>query len=104
MWWPYQVAAAVVVASINSMFRHYGMNYKTMIISMVVIAAAQILYAKSYTQAPSFIQPWFIGTASLAICGLLSSIILFDGVIGMRHYTGIIFILSGAYMLMGKVL
>lgn len=88
-WVIYQVIACVLVACANAIFKAYGINLQTWLCAIGIATASQFCFGKSFSLAPSLFQPWIIGNIVLALCGLLFSIFVFDGVLAFRHYIGL---------------
>jgi ABC-type enterochelin transport system permease subunit len=66
-------------------------------VGIQVIAAP--LFILSYTKSPSFLQPWFLGTATIALLGFLASLIFFGETIVILKILGAALALAGAVLL-----
>ena len=98
-WVIYQIVACVLVSSINAIFRKYGINLGTWLSALGISMASQFCFGKSFSLAPNIFQPWVLGNLVLGICGLLFSILVFDGVLGVRQYLGLVLALIAGFLL-----
>lgn len=78
MWWILQIAACAVVIAADMYARRYGWSLQ----SYLVVVGANACFAswafiRSFELAPSFMTVWFIGSAALALFGLLGSVLFF---------------------------
>ena len=105
MWWIFQIIAVICVTAALAFGRWYGLNYpgQGIFIPWATKVGIEFLAAyafiKSFTMAPSFFQPWFLGTAFLALAGFLGSLMFFGETIGMVKICGAVLSLVGAALL-----
>jgi hypothetical protein len=104
-WWLYQIVACVFVTVGLTYGRWYGdhnPNAGVLVpwaaISVMEIAAA-LCFLKSYITAPSFFQPWFLGTAVISLLGLIPSLFLFNEVPNIIHIFGAVLAIAGSVLL-----
>ncbi len=93
-----QLMGCFVLAFALAYTRYVGFGIQ----SYIVYVAAQVMFVGwllpySYGHAPNLFAPWFIGTATMSIAGLMLNYFWFHDPISMRNWIGIIFILIGAY-------
>ena len=103
MWWILQIIGAVGITIALMFARWYGINYGGIFIPWIVKVLMEIIVAysfiKSYAIAPTFFQPWFLSSATLALFGLLGSVIFFGETIGIIKFFGAALCLIGAALL-----
>jgi hypothetical protein len=91
------VTAALIFA------RWYGLNYTGTLIPWSVKVGIEpfvaLCFIKSYFLAPTFFQPWFLGTVLLALFGFLGSLIFFGETISIIKICGAVLSLIGAALL-----
>jgi len=102
MWWSTQIIACVLITVVNVGFRYYGFSFWPIFVGVLVCIPVEICFAKSYSIAPSFFQAWFFGTILLTVFGFVISLLVFDGVVSVRHYFGLVLATVGAYLLVLK--
>jgi hypothetical protein len=95
-----QIVGCLIMAISLAYTRDVGFGIK----SYLVFVAAQVmfigwLFPYSYGHAPNLFAPWFIGSSSMAIFGLLISYFWFGDVISVRNYIGIGTVFLGTYLL-----
>ena len=99
-WWILQIVGSVGVYFALIPGKKYGLcwrSYLTYLFFASTICGWTFL--KSYETAPSFFQPWFVGTALLALIGYLGSIFYFKESTCALYNFGAIITLIGACML-----
>ena len=103
MWWIAQILAIFIIAAVHTFNRWASIENMSFIIRWLANvggqAAAAPLFILSYSLAPTFFQPWFLGTAILAILGCVASFILFAEVITITKILGAALALAGAVLL-----
>jgi multidrug transporter EmrE-like cation transporter len=57
------------------------------------------MFIKSYALAPTIFQPWFLGTAAIAILGFVGSLIFFGEALTIVKILGAALALAGAVLL-----
>jgi len=102
-WWITQVIAICGVTLIHTFNRWAGQKSLSFFIKLLVNTGAQItiapLFIISYCLAPSFFQPWFLGTVLIAVFGFVVSIIFFKEVIIPIKVIGAVLGLIGSVLL-----
>lgn len=100
LWWILQVLACVFVYIALVPSRTLGLCWKSYLFYITIsITTCSWMFLKSFEMAPSFIQPWFIATASLALCGFLGSLFYFGEAVSVTNYVGAVISLIGAALL-----
>ena len=103
MWWVLQVLAILCVSGTLTFARWYGLAYTGILVPWAVKVSiefvAAFLFIKSYTLAPTFLQPWFLGSACLALFGFVASFLIFHDVITITHLIGCILCIIGGILL-----
>ena len=103
MWWIVQILAVFIVTAIHTFNRWASIEGMSFTIRWLANvggqAAAAPLFILSYSLAPTFFQPWFIGTAVIAILGFVTSFIFFAEVITITKLIGAALALAGAVLL-----
>jgi len=100
LWWILQLVgcAGVYIAFVPS--RTLGLCWKSYLFYLILaITTFSWMFLKSFETAPSFFQAWFVGTASLALCGFLGSLFYFGETISTVNYAGATISLIGAVLL-----
>ena len=67
-----------------------------MIIESLIVAYPIL---KSYMIAPTFFQPWFLGTSLLALSGFILSYFVFHDPVNLLQYIGAVFCIIGSILL-----
>ena len=104
-WWLYQIVACIFVVVGLTYGRWYGEHNPGagILIPWIVVASMEVLAAlfflKSYITAPSFFQPWFLGTVVIALLGLGSSLVVFHEIPNIIHIFGAVLALAGSVLL-----
>jgi hypothetical protein len=100
MWWILQILGSIGVYFALVPGKKYGLCWKSYL-TYVFFATTVCgwMFLKSYETAPSFFQPWFLGTALLALIGFLASIFYFEETISIVNYVGAAFGIMGSIML-----
>lgn len=103
MWWILQILGVVGVAFMQAFNRWasqvkipFRLIWMVDVIIEIIVAPA---FIKSYAIAPSLFQPWFLGTAIIAICGFVVGMVLFGEVITITKLIGAALVLAGAVLL-----
>lgn len=103
MWWITQILAIALIAAVHTFNRwasEQGMSFLIRWLANVGgQAIAAPLFILSYSLAPTFFQPWFIGTAILAILGCVASLVFFGDVLTITKIIGAVLILAGSVLL-----
>ena len=91
------------VAAVNTFFRVNPWNMPLigaiLLTGPITLFVIQLCYASAYRMAPSFLVAWFVGSATSAICGWLTSIIYFRESVRLIHVLAIALIFLGKYLL-----
>jgi len=106
-WWIWQILLILGVTIIHTFNRYIGLPDCTYALVFnhrwVINAGWQALIAPtamiSYATAPSFIQPWFLGTALIAVFGFATSFFIFGEPLLLIRVIGVLFALIGAVLL-----
>ena len=99
MWWILQITGSLAVVAVLTYSRIVGLSLSSY--SIYVLAQAAFIgwcFPISYMKAPSFLQAWFLGNATLAIGGFLVSMILKD-TISINHVAGAVLATAGSILL-----
>lgn len=103
MWWIAQILAIVIIAAVHTFNRWASVEGLSFIIRWLANVGGQALAAPlfilSYSLAPTFFQPWFVGTAILAVLGFVASMIFFGETLTIINIIGAILALAGAVLL-----
>jgi len=105
MWWIWQIVASICITIALSFSRWYVLNCPAqgIFIPWAIKVGAEFIVAyafmKSYVEAPSFFQPWFVGAVLLSLFGFLSSLIFFGEAINLVKIFGAALSLIGAALL-----
>lgn len=103
MWWFLQILAICCISLVHTFNRWAGINGIAFLTKFLVNSGAQIaiapLFILSYGLAPSFFQPWFLGTILIAIVGFVISIIFFGEAVTFLKIVGVILGLIGSVLL-----
>ncbi len=103
MWWILQLIGIVGVVCIHTFNRWAGLHTINLMIKWGVNAGAQICIAPffilSYQLAPSFFQPWFLGTVLIFFLGFLVSLFFFGEVLTITKIAGAAFAIISAVLL-----
>ena len=103
MWWILQIVGAVLITA-AFVFNKWGaandvsffIRWVSFICMEAVVAPILIV---SYTKAPTFFQPWFLGAACIALLGFMASLIFFGETIVILKILGAALALVGAALL-----
>jgi len=100
MWWILQITGSIGVYFALVPGKKYGLCWKSYL-TYVFFATTVCgwMFLKSYETAPSFFQPWFLGTALLALIGFLASMFYFGETINTINYVGAVLGLTGCVLL-----
>jgi len=79
-----------MVLGINYSYRKYGMSLNVLLATLIPLILTGYMFSISYSKAPTFIQPWFLGMVTLAVAGTIVSILKFDGLPGPARIAGIV--------------
>ena len=103
MWWITQIMAVILIVSAHVFNRWAGINgvdfWIKWAVNVGMQAVAAPLFIMSYMKAPSFFQPWFLGTVLVALLGFLASLIFFGETIVILKILGAALALAGAVLL-----
>lgn len=103
MWWILQILACLIVTCALIFARWYGLNHGGIAVpwgaKILVEPLAAFSFVKSYTIAPSFFQPWFLGSAVLALAGFIGSLIFFGETVSTIKIFGAVLALVGSVLL-----
>ena len=103
MWVIYQIIGIICITFIHTFNRWAAANAVSFLTRWLVNIGAQAVVAPmfilSYALAPSFFQPWFLGTILIALCGFGVSLFYFGEVLTLLKITGAVFGLIGSVLL-----
>jgi len=103
MWWIFQIIAMLFITVALMFARWYGLSHTGIFVPWAFKLGMEVIVAflliKSYILAPSFLQPWFLGTVILAICGFLGSLLFFGEPIVLTKIIGVVLALVSAVLL-----
>ena len=103
MWWILQALAIVGVAAVHTFNRWAGLQGINFLTKWLINIGGQAmtapLFILSYALAPSFFQPWFLGTALIAIMGFVASLIFFGEALTLLKILGAVLSIAGAVLL-----
>ena len=112
MWWIYQLVAIMCVTIALVFARWYGYAYTGKIgfllgssllvpwaVKVGIEFIAAFAFIKSYNIAPSFLQPWFLGAAGLALFGFIVSLIFFGEAVSIVKILGALLAVVGSVLL-----
>ena len=105
MWWVLQLIAMMLVTGVLAFARWFSQTHPGAGIFIPWITKilneflAAFCFIKSYALAPTFFQPWFLGTAGMAIFGFILSLILFSEVLTITKIVGAALAVIGAVLL-----
>ncbi len=100
LWWILQLVGCVGVYIALASGRIFGLCWKSYLFYVTISTVTfSWMFLKSFEIAPSFFQAWFIGTASLALCGVIGSIFYFNETVSVINYVGAGISLIGATLL-----
>ena len=103
MWWIAQAIAIILITASHVFNRWAGLNeidfWIKWSVNVGMQAIAAPLFIISYMKAPSFFQPWFLGTGLIALLGFLASLIFFGETIAILKILGAALTLAGAALL-----
>ncbi len=101
-WWLTQIFACFVVFTAQLINRKWGLQLGTYLYyCFIAICFTGWLYPLSFSSAPSFLQVWFIGLASLTLYGFLGSVIFSEPIL-LWHILGVILVVAGGVLLVIK--
>jgi hypothetical protein len=108
MWWILQTLYIIGVVFIQVFNRSIGLpncpytfSFKnTCLINAGWLSLIAPMAIISYAKAPSFFQPWFLGTALIALFGFATSFFIFGEPILMKRMIGASLSLIGIALLM----
>ncbi len=103
MWWILQILAICCIVVAHTFNRWAALNGISFWIKWGVNVGVQGIAAPffifSYMLAPGFFQPWFLGTAAIALLGFLASLIFFGEMLTIIKIVGAALTLAGAVLL-----
>ena len=92
MWWIFQIIAMMLITVALMFARWYGLGHTGIFVPWAFKLGLEVIIAflliKSYMLAPGFLQPWFLGTAVLAVAGFLGSVFFFGEPIVLTKIIG----------------
>lgn len=99
MWILFQILGCFIIFASLMYVRTVGLTFQSYVVyTFCQVAFVGWMLPKSYELAPTFLQPWFLGAAFLALCGFAGMIFLGESVKAL-HLVGIGLILAGSYLL-----
>lgn len=103
LWWVLQITGSMGVLVALAYGRVHGFSWNSYGVYMFMIGTtAGWMFLKSYNISPSFFHAWFVGTASLALLGFLTSKYYFNEILILPNYIGAIIIMLGSGLLIIK--
>lgn len=105
MWWILQIIGIVLITVALTFARWYSQTFPgasifiPWISKVLIEIIAAFCFIKSYALAPSFFQPWFLGTAAISLLGFIASLIFFGEAVTIIKIVGAALVLSGAVLL-----
>lgn len=105
MWWILQIGAILIISALHMFNRWCGIHPQSMpfvsqwFINIGGQGMAAPMFMKSYALAPTFFQPWFLGTSAIAILGFVGSLIFFGEAVSILKILGAVLGLLGAVLL-----
>lgn len=103
MWWILQILGIVCVSGALTFARWYGLAYTGILtpwaVKVSIEFVAAFLFIKSYAIAPTFLQPWFLGTACLSLFGFVASFLIFHDIVTITHWIGCALCIIGGVLL-----
>lgn len=102
--WIFLQVLGIICVSITHMFNRWasinGVSFCTKwLVNVLVQSVGAPAFIKSYALAPSFFQPWFLGTALIALTGFLGSWIFFGESISIIKIIGSLLAIAGSILL-----
>jgi multisubunit Na+/H+ antiporter MnhB subunit len=89
MWWILQIIGCLFIALVLAFMRKTGLTWTSWLVySGVSACVTSWIFAMSYSLAPNFFKPWFLGTVSLAAFGFLTSLFYFKEGVSVVNYAG----------------
>lgn len=89
MWWMTQVTGCALVLVINCTYRAHGLSTLSIVGTVPLWLLVGVLFSLSYSKAPTFIQPWFLGTIVMSTLGFLASVVLLEESVKTQNVIGI---------------
>ena len=100
MWWMLQIVGCLGVTCGISSLRYLGVGITSWIVySGIAMSISYFAFQKSYSLAPNFVLPWFVGQTSLNVLGILVGLAFFKDVITPQQWIGIALSVIGGYLL-----
>lgn len=103
MWVVYQIFAILGITAVHVFNRWSAAHCLSFASKWLINAGAQCIIAPffilSYTLAPTFFQPWFLGTCIIALLGFGASVIFFGEAITLIKIIGALLGLIAAILL-----
>lgn len=99
MWILFQILACLFIFAALMYIRIVGFTFQSYAVYVFCqVALIGWMMPKSYELAPTFLQPWFLGLAVLALCGFAGMLLLGESV-KLLHLVGTGLVLVGSYLL-----
>ncbi len=103
MWWILQTLGVIGIAFMQA-FNRWAVQAKIpftriWIVDVIIEVIVAPAFIKSYALAPTLFQPWFLGTAIIAVCGFIVSMLIFGEIITITKLIGAALALAGAVLL-----
>lgn len=103
MWIFFQVLGIICVSIVHMYNRWASINgvgfYTKWLVNILIQFIGAPAFIKSYALAPSFFQPWFLGTALISLTGFLGSWIFFGESISIIKMVGSLLAIIGSILL-----
>ena len=100
MWWILQLAGCAAITATLTYSRVCGLNVTTYVVYVLTqVVFIGWAFPVSYAKAPSFMQAWFLGTATLALGGFAVSFFYLKEVVNIHNYIGVILTIIGSILL-----
>jgi len=99
-WWILQIMGSFGVYFALVPGKKYGLCWRSYLTYLFFASTVcGWMFLKSYETAPSFFQPWFLGTALLALIGFAASTLYFHEAISALNYIGAALGITGCILL-----
>jgi len=99
-WWILQIIGSFGVYFALVPGKKYGLCWRSYLTYLFFASTiCGWMFLKSYETAPSFFQPWFLGTALLALIGFAASMFYFHEAVGVLNYIGAVLGITGCILL-----
>ena len=99
MWILLQILACLFIAASLMYVRIVGFSFQSYVVyTLCQVALVGWMMPMSYKLAPTFLQPWFLGSAFLALCGF-AGVLFLGELVKVAHLVDIGLVLVGSYLL-----